>query len=155
MGLYFYQSLSVVSSNLKPVTSSHSSTQPTALEPTTALAPSFRIPLALIAIAVPLFVQVWLAAGVGLFGVFLLIQALTLTLRFTENALDIYRGEKLIRHFPYAEWERWEIFWSPVPILFYFREVNSIHFLPIIFSAMELRRCLEYHCGHASAQETA
>jgi hypothetical protein len=104
-------------------------------------------------IAVPLiFVQIWLAALVGLFGVFLLVQALTLTLRFTENALDIYRGEKLIRHFPYAEWEHWEIFWSPVPILFYFREVNSIHFLPIIFSPTQLRDCLETYCAEAVAQ---
>ncbi len=103
-------------------------------------------------LAIPLmFVQLWVAAVLGLFGVFLLVQALTLTLRFTENSLDIYRGEKLIRHFPYAEWEHWEIFWSPVPILFYFREVNSIHFLPILFSPTQLRTCLETHCAQASA----
>jgi hypothetical protein len=84
---------------------------------------------------------------VGLFGVFLGIQALTLRLRFTETALDIYRGEKQIRQFPYAAWEHWEIFWAPVPILFYFREVKSIHFLPIIFSPSQLRSALETHCA--------
>jgi len=105
------------------------------------------------AVAIPLiFLQVWLAAVVGVFGLFLLVQALTLTLQFTEEALDIYRGDTLIRHFPYGEWEHWEIFWSPVPILFYFREVNSIHFLPIIFSPEQLRNCLEAHCAETIAQ---
>lgn len=113
----------------------------------TELAPSYRIPLALVGLAVLLAVaNPWLGGGVGLFGVFLGVQALTLRLRFTETALDIYRGEKQIRQFPYAEWERWDIFWSPVPILFYFREVNSIHFLPIIFSPSQLRTALETHC---------
>jgi len=130
------------------VTSSNSATDSQTLKTTMDLAPSYRIPLALIGFAIPLgFVQIWLGAVVGLFGLFLGLQALTLTLRFTDSALDIYRGEKLIRRFPYAEWEYWEIFWSPVPILFYFREVNSIHFLPIIFSPAQLRSCLEKHCS--------
>jgi hypothetical protein len=30
-----------------------------------------------------------------------------------------------------------------VPILFYFKEINSIHFLPIIFDSATLRLCLE------------
>ncbi len=114
----------------------------------TELAPSYRIPLALVGLAVPLaLVNRWLGGAVGLFGVFLLIQAITLRLRFTETALDIYRGKTQIRQFPYAEWEHWEIFWSPVPILFYFREVNSIHFLPIIFNPSQLRAALETHCS--------
>ncbi|MFH7244046.1 MAG: DUF3119 family protein [Spirulina sp.] len=113
----------------------------------TELAPSYRIPLALVGLAIPLAVlNLWLGGVVGLFGVFLWIQAITLRLRFTETALDIYRGQKQIRQFPYAEWEHWEIFWSPVPILFYFREVKSIHFLPIIFSPSQLRTALEDRC---------
>jgi hypothetical protein len=114
---------------------------------TTELAPSYRIPLVLLAVAIPLlFGQIWLAGGLGLFGIFLLVQALTLRLRFTDSALDIYRGDTLIRNFPYAEWQYWEIFWSPIPILFYFREINSIHFLPILFNPTQLRTCLEQHC---------
>lgn len=137
------------------MTSPNSSADATTLQSSTDLAPSYRIPLVLMGFAIPLiFVRLWLAAIVGLFGVFLLVQALTLTLRFTESALDIYRGEKLIRHFPYGEWEYWEIFWSRVPILFYFREVNSIHFLPIIFSPVQLRQCLETHCAEVSAQDS-
>lgn len=111
------------------------------------LTPSYRIPLVLIAIALPgVWLQPWLGGLVGLFGLFLLVQTLTLRLRFTDTALDIYRGERLIRRFPYQDWEVWEIFWSPVPVLFYFREVNSIHFLPILFSPKQLADCLTRYC---------
>lgn len=115
-------------------------------DPTVELAPSYAIPIVLIVAAIPiLLVQVWLAGAIGLFGSFLLIQTVMLRLRFTPTDLDIYRGETLIRRFPYREWQNWEIFWSPVPILFYFREVKSIHFLPIIFDPKMLRMCLEQH----------
>jgi hypothetical protein len=111
---------------------------------TVELAPSYVIPMVLIGAAIPLLlVKVWLSAIVGLFGSFLLIQTVMLRLRFTPTDLDVYRGETLIRRFPYQEWQNWEIFWSPVPILFYFREVKSIHFLPIIFDPKMLRTCLE------------
>ncbi|MFZ9740116.1 MAG: DUF3119 family protein, partial [Prochlorotrichaceae cyanobacterium] len=83
------------------------------------------------------------AIVVSLFGLFLLYQAVSLRLRFTETALDIYRGETRIRTFPYKDWQNWQIFWLPVPILFYFREVNSIHFLPMLFEARKLQACLE------------
>ncbi len=90
-----------------------------------------------------LFVQIWVSLAIALFGLFLLIQTVMLRLKFTETALDIYRGETLIRQFPYQDWQNWEIFWSPAPILFYFKEVKSIHFLPIIFDPKTLRACLE------------
>lgn len=118
------------------------------------LPPSYRIPLVVTGLAVPLaLVQLWLGVVVGVFGLFLLVQALTLTLRFTDSALDIYRRDTLIRQFPYAEWQHWEIFWQSVPVLFYFREVNSIHFLPILFGPSELRTCLETHCATAKDPE--
>jgi hypothetical protein len=79
-------------------------------------------------------VKLWLGGLVGAFGLFLLVQTLTLTLRFTDSALEVYRRETVIRTFPYAEWQHWDIFWKPVPVLFYFREINSIHFLPIILA---------------------
>lgn len=115
---------------------------------------SYRIPVVVMGLGPLLaFGNVWLGALVGLFGLFLLVQTRMLRLRFTDSALDIYRGDTLIRHFPYAEWQHWEIFWEPVPVLFYFREVNSIHFLPIIFGPSELRACLETHCPTAQAVE--
>lgn len=111
---------------------------------TNTLQPSYAIPIVLVACAIPLILwQVWVAMIVSLFGLFLLYQTATLRLVFTETDLDVYRGQTRIRRFPYQEWQNWKIFWSPVPILFYFREVNSIHFLPILFSPKELRSQLE------------
>jgi Protein of unknown function (DUF3119) len=108
------------------------------------LAPSYRIPIVLGLAAIPLtFVQIWVGLAIALFSVFLLIQTATLRLKFTETDLDIYRGETLIRRFPYQDWQNWEIFWSPIPILFYFKEVKSIHFLPILFDSKALRSFLE------------
>jgi hypothetical protein len=116
---------------------------------TTQLAPSYLLPVALVIAAVPLIlVQRWVALAVGLFGLFLLVQAATLRLCFTTSDLDIYRGDRLIRRFPYQDWLNWRIFWSPVPILFYFREVKSVHFLPILFDPKQLQTCLQQHCPY-------
>jgi hypothetical protein len=111
------------------------------------LAPSYNIPIVLIAAVIPLiWIQIWVAAVVGIFGLFLLIQAALIKLQFTDTDLVVWRSNKEIRRFPYAEWQEWEIFWSPVPVLFYFREINSIHFLPVLFRPQELRACLEKYC---------
>lgn len=129
---------SVVNSTPSAIASSESETE---------LAPSYRIPIALVALSVPLFwLQPWLSGAIALLGLLLLFQTFTLRLRFTATALDIYRGSERIRHFPYQDWIHWEIFWQPVPILFYFKEINSIHFLPIIFNPSQLRNCLEDRC---------
>jgi hypothetical protein len=110
------------------------------------LAPSYRIPLTLIGIALPIFfLQPILGLVLSFFGLFLLIQTLTIRLRFTPNSLDVYRSENLIRSFPYQEWQNWVIFWDKFPVLFYFKEVKSIHFLPIIFDAKALKSCLVKH----------
>lgn len=114
----------------------------------TELAPSYRIPMALVGIAVPLvWLQPWVGGAIALLGLLLLFQTLTLRLRFSDTAFEIYRGAQQIRQFPYADWLNWEIFWQPMPILFYFKEVNSIHFLPILFNPDQLRACLEQHCS--------
>ncbi|MBU6229856.1 MAG: DUF3119 family protein [Cyanobacteria bacterium REEB459] len=115
--------------------------------PTTELSPHYPIPLVVLALALPLlWLQLWLGIAVAIFGGFLLVQTLTLRLRFTSTALEVYRQQTQIRHFPYADWQYWQVFWLPVPILFYFREVNSIHFLPMLFKPAELISCLERHC---------
>lgn len=111
---------------------------------TVELAPSYVLPIALVIIAIPLLlVQVWVSLAIALFGGFLLFQAATLRLRFTETDFDLYRGETLLRRFPFSDWQTWRIFWSAVPILLYFKEVKSIHFLPILFDPKTLRTCLE------------
>jgi hypothetical protein len=122
-------------------------TTATASTGTVVLSPSYRLPIAIVMLAAPLLlVQIWGSLVIALFGFFLLFQAATLRLCFTETALDIERGQTLIRRFPYQEWQNWRLFWLPVPIFFYFREVNSIHFLPILFDPKALQSCLETRC---------
>ncbi|MDB9444762.1 DUF3119 family protein [Anabaena sp. CS-542/02] len=114
---------------------------------TVQLQPSYNIPIVLLISAIPLLVvQVWVGAVIALLGLFLLLQTATIRLQFTATDLDIYRGEKLLRRFPYQEWQNWRIFWHRIPILFYFKEVNSIHFLPILFDPKTLKSCLESRC---------
>ncbi|MEM9770741.1 MAG: DUF3119 family protein [Cyanobacteria bacterium P01_D01_bin.73] len=132
--------------------SSNSSTEPTSspsisATETVELDSNFVLSLAIVAIgaAVGFFLNLWAGLVVGLFGVFLVVQTVRIRLIFTPTALDVYKGETPFRSFPYDEWENWDIFWSPVPILFYFKEVNSIHFIPILYNPTALRKCLEVH----------
>ncbi|MFO5527240.1 MAG: DUF3119 family protein [Cuspidothrix sp.] len=114
---------------------------------TVELKPSYNIPVFLVLGAIPiLLIQPWVGGILAVLGLFLMLQAVILRFQFTATAFDLYRGEKLIRRFPYQEWQNWRIFWNPVPILFYFKEVNSIHFLPILFDPKTLKSCLEERC---------
>ncbi len=114
---------------------------------TVELKPNYNIPVVLVIASIPLLLVQPLVGGViGLFGLFLMFQTGTLRLLFTASDLDIYRGEKLIRRFPYQEWQNWRIFWNRIPILFYFKEIKSIHFLPILFDPNTLKACLEERC---------
>ena len=115
---------------------------------TVELKPSDNIPIVLIIGAIPLLVIGQPVAGgiIGLFGLFLMYQAVTLRLQFTATDLDLVRGDKLLRRFPYSEWQNWRIFWNVIPILFYFKEIKSIHFLPILFDPKILKACLEERC---------
>ena len=107
------------------------------------LAPNYTIPLVIIAIAIALsFVSIWAGGIIALLGLFLTIQTVLIRLQFSDRSLLVLRSGKVLKTFPYSEWLNWEIFWSPIPILFYFREVNSIHFLPIIFDSKTLVDCL-------------
>ncbi|MBF2017382.1 MAG: DUF3119 family protein [Rivularia sp. T60_A2020_040] len=115
---------------------------------TVELKPSYNIPVVLIIGSIPLvLIQQFVAGGIiALLGLFLLYQAVTLRLQFTATDLDIVRGDNLIRRFPYSEWQNWRIFWDLIPILFYFKEIKSIHFLPILFNPKTLKACLEERC---------
>ncbi|MTJ49147.1 DUF3119 family protein [Dolichospermum sp. UHCC 0259] len=124
----------------------HSSFTPNTIS-TVELKPSYNIPIVLVVGAIPvLLIQPLLGGILTLLGLFLMLQAVTLRFQFTATDFDLYRGEKLIKRFPYQEWQNWRIFWNPVPILFYFKEVNSIHFLPILFDPKTLKSCLEERC---------
>lgn len=133
------------------------------------LAPSYRIPmgvmvLGLLPVAWPDLSEAlgsealgwvrWVGLVILAFGLFLAVQTATLRLRFTPTSLDVYRlglpgfgaTERQIRTFPYRQWIHWELWWKSVPILFYFREVNSIHFLPVLFAPSQLWTCLVERC---------
>jgi hypothetical protein len=111
------------------------------------LCPRYWVPLGVAIAALPFFlIQIWLGWIVLLFASFLAVQAATLRMHFTPTALELYRGQTQIRRFPYTDWSHWEIFWPSVPILFYFREVNSIHFTPMLFEANLLKTSLEQYC---------
>lgn len=115
---------------------------------TVSLTPSYKLSVAIVLLSLPLlFVQLWAGVVVALLGLFLMYQTTQIKLIFTPSTLEVRRGEKLLKTFPYAEWESWKIFWRPVPILFYFKEVNSIHFVPVLYDAEELRAQVEKYCG--------
>lgn len=122
------------------------------------LPPKYALPIAIILIALPIFfLQPWVSLGIELFGLFLLYQTTVIRLAFTPTELQVYRSDTLIRQFPYQAWQAWRVFWPRLPILFYFREVNSIHFLPVLFDARTLIAQLECHCSeqHDQAQDTS
>jgi len=119
----------------------------TSIDGVTQLSPSFKIPIVLFVFSIPIALfQVWIGGSIALFSLFLLFQAATLRLIFTATDLDVYRGETLFRRFPYQDWQNWRIFYPAVPVLFYFKEVKSIHFLPILFDPKALQACLEKYC---------
>ena len=118
----------------------------TDLEEGTVLTPDFRLPAAIALLGAPVFfVSVWVCGAIELFSIFLAVQTIMLRLTFTDSSLKVFRRETEIRDFPYSDWLNWKIFWSPAAILFYFKEVNSIHFLPIIFDPNQLRTELQKH----------
>ena len=96
----------------------------------------------------------WLTLALVLFGGFLLLQARTLRLEFAAMDLVVWRGETEIRRFPYQSWISWTLFWPKLPVLFYFREQRSIHFLPVLFDASTLRQQLQQRLSHLASSPT-
>ena len=112
------------------------------------LQPRFWVPLGVVGLGLACGLLSWIAAAViVLFGLFLALQSALLRLRFEAEALVVTRSGQEIRRFPYSDWMGWRLFWPPVPVLFYFREVNSIHFLPILFDPAQLREQLVQRVG--------
>jgi len=113
------------------------------------LAPRFWLPLAVVVLGLavlPLALlwppALWLGLVLSLFGLFLLLQSALLRLAFSDDALLVWRQDTLLRRFPYSAWLSWKLFWPGVPVLFYFREQNSVHLLPVLFDATALRQQL-------------
>ena len=116
------------------------------------LTPSPWVPLGVVTLGLAcLALNRWGALALSLFGLFLLLQSQLLRLQFSAEALLVWRGESLLRRFPYSEWLGWRLFWGPVPVLFYFREQRSIHLLPVLFDATSLREQLDRHVSATPA----
>ena len=114
------------------------------------LKPDVRLPLLVMvfgAALLPLPLHPLPTLVVVLFGVFLLIQTASLRLEFEERALIVWQNSRELRHFPYDRWLTWRLFAPWLPGLLYFRETQSIHFLPILFSPKDLREQLELRVG--------
>ena len=114
------------------------------------LKPDVRLPLLVVvlgAVLLPLPLHPWPTLVVVLFGVFLLIQSASLRLEFEERALIVWQNGRELRRFPYDQWLSWRLFAPWLPGLLYFRETQSIHFLPILFSPKELREQLDLRVG--------
>ena len=110
----------------------------------TELKPSYAVPIGTILLAIPwIWIQPLAAGAIAIFGLFLAYQVGNIRLIFTPTDLEVYRAQEKFRTFPYQEWQNWRIFWVGFPILFYFKEVKSIHFLPILFDVLTLKDCLE------------
>ena len=119
------------------------------------LAPRPWVGLGVTLLGAPLLLVAWPAAlVVSLFGLFLLLQTALLRLRFEAEALVVLRGSTEIRRFPYSEWISWRLFWPAVPVIFYFRETNSIHLLPILFDARTLEQQLTQRVGPNGTRST-
>lgn len=126
------------------MTTSNSFVDPNIAAQTTELNPNYAIPVVLVLAGVPLIWVQPIAAGVvSIFGLFLVYQAATIRLVFTATDLEVYRSQQMFRTFPYQDWQDWKVFWFGFPILLYFKEVKSIHFLPVLFDAQMLKTCLE------------
>ncbi len=112
------------------------------------LDPDYRLAGAIVMMSLPLsLISAWITVVVLAFGCFLITQAASLRLVFGDTSLQVYRLESQIRDFPYDTWTNWRIFYPSVPILFYFREVKSIHFLPILFDPAQLKQQLDAYVG--------
>ena len=114
------------------------------------LSPDGRLPMLVVALGLallPLPLSPWPTAVVVLFGLFLMLQTASLRLEFEERALIVWQNGRELRRFPYDQWLTWRLFAPWLPGLFYFRETQSIHFLPILFSPKELREQLELRVG--------
>ena len=105
---------------------------------------------------------IYVPAGLvlAIFSIFLFIQTAILQLTFSADALLVTRRSwgapaVEIKRFPYKEWQYWQIFWPRFPVLFYFSEINSINFLPMLFNANHLQSELKQRIGPSGKVDIA
>ena len=120
------------------------------IEDTITIAPSFQLPLILIALSFSLLLlkigslPTIISAS---FSFFLLLQSFTLRIKISKDDFIVLQFGKEIRRFPFKNWLTWKLFLPNLPGIFYFREKSSPHLLPILFNPKELRNQLKDKVG--------
>ena len=119
-------------------------------EESVTIAPSFQLPIILIALSFSLlFLKIGSLPTIisASFSFFLLLQSFTLRINITKNDFIVLQLGKEIRRFPFKNWLTWKLFLPSLPGIFYFREKSSPHLLPILFNPEQLRNQLKDKVG--------
>ena len=106
------------------------------------ISPSFQLPIILIVLSFTLLflnIGIWPTIVSASFSFFLLLQAFTLRINITKEDFVVLQLGKEIRRFPFKNWIAWKLFLPDLPGIFYFRETNSPHLLPILFNPKQLK----------------
>ena len=106
------------------------------------ISPSFQLPIILIVLSFMLLflnIGIWPTIVSSSFSFFLLLQAFTLRINITKEDFVVLQLGKEIRRFPFKNWIAWKLFLPDLPGIFYFRETNSPHLLPILFNPKQLK----------------
>ena len=106
------------------------------------ISPSFQLPIILIVLSFMLLflnIGIWPTIVSSSFSFFLLLQTFTLRINITKEDFVVLQLGKEIRRFPFKNWIAWKLFLPDLPGIFYFRETNSPHLLPILFNPKQLK----------------
>ena len=120
------------------------------IEDSVTIAPSFQLPIILIALSFSLlFLKIGSFPTIisASFSFFLLLQSFTLRIKITNDDFIVLQFGKEIRRFPFKNWLTWKLFLPSLPGIFYFREKSSPHLLPILFNSDQLRNQLKDKVG--------
>jgi len=120
------------------------------IEESVTIAPSFQLPIILIALSFALlFLKIGSLPTIisASFSFFLLLQSFTLRIKITQDDFIVLQLGKEIRRFPFKNWLTWKLFLPRLPGIFYFREKSSPHLLPILFNPEQLRNQLKDKVG--------
>ena len=122
----------------------------TQIEDSVTIAPSFQLPIILIALSFSLlFLKIGSFPTIisASFSFFLLLQSFTLRIKISKDDFIVLQFGKEIRRFPFKNWLTWKLFLPSLPGIFYFREKSSPHLLPILFNTEQLRNQLKDKVG--------
>jgi len=125
-------------------------TKKSRIEDSVTIAPSFQLPIILIALSFALlFLKIGSLPTIisASFSFFLLLQSFTLRIKITQDDFIVLQLGKEIRRFPFKNWLTWKLFLPILPGVFYFREKSSPHLLPILFNPEQLRNQLKDKVG--------